>query len=72
MPVLIATDPLDIWRSAKLLMAQHGERAPEYAARHISELTVAGDTAGAVVWGDILAAIGSLQAESPPIGAARH
>lgn len=65
-------DPLDIWRSARLLMAEHGERAPEHAARRISELSAQGDTAGAAIWGDILAAIGSLRAQEPPPGAATH
>ena len=66
------TDKLDIWRSAKLLMAERGEQASEHAARCISELSVQGDATGVTVWSDILAAIGSLRAQKPPPGAATH
>jgi hypothetical protein len=67
MVVSPSTDPHDIWRSAKLVMAEHGERAPEHTARRISELTAQGDTAGTAVWGDILAAIDTLRLGEPPV-----
>lgn len=61
-------EEIDIWRSAKLLLDQHGERAPEIAARRISELTMQGDREGAAVWGSILAAIAVLRMRERPDG----
>jgi hypothetical protein len=51
---------LDIWRSAKAVIDQHGPGAWIYAANKIRELTAAGDTEGAGVWGRIAAAIAQL------------
>lgn len=60
------TEPIDIWRSARLLMTEHGERAPEIAARRVSELVAQGNDKGAAVWGDIVAAIASLRSRQQP------
>jgi hypothetical protein len=65
-------EQIDIWRLARLLMAEHGKRASEVASRRISELTMAGDDKGAAVWADILAAIASPRSQQPPPGSATH
>jgi hypothetical protein len=48
---------LDVWRTADLVYKQYRDNAQLHAARRVSELTNAGDQAGALVWSDILAAI---------------
>jgi hypothetical protein len=40
---------MDIWRSAKLLVNQHGADAPIRAAQHADELHAAGDMVGRAV-----------------------
>ena len=44
------TTDLDIYRSAKLLIDQHGQDAVRDAARHADELLDAGDIDGQAVW----------------------
>ena len=41
---------LDIYRSAKLLVDQHGDEAPIHAAMRADELLGAGDLDGCAVW----------------------
>ena len=41
---------IDIYRSAKLLIDQHGEDAPIFAAMRVDELFAAGDLEGSRVW----------------------
>jgi hypothetical protein len=50
------------------LMQQYGHRASEHAARHVSELSIKGDAAGAARWGDILAAIDAIRSRNEPLG----
>ena len=56
---------IDIWRSAQLLIKQHGKEAGLKADLRVSELTKKGDTTGADVWKLIRSAIEKLQNESP-------
>ena len=55
---------IDIWRSAQLLIKQHGKEAGLKADLRVSELTKKGDTTGADVWKLIRSAIEKLQNES--------
>ena len=47
---------MDIWRSAKLLVDQHGADAPIRAAQRVDELLAEGDVEGRSVWLRILEA----------------
>ena len=58
----MATDA-DIWRSANLLIKQHGDRAVIEASMRADEMLVAGDVEGRAVWLRIVRAIGELTAE---------
>ena len=51
---------IDIYRSAKLLIQQHGTAAWLEAATRFRELKAQGDLEGAVVWKRIAAAIAEL------------
>ena len=59
------TDDIDIYRSAKLYVDQHGEQAVLQAAMQSDALLDAGDLEGAVTWRKIIAAIEVLQATEP-------
>jgi hypothetical protein len=50
-------DELDIYRTAQLLVNQHGTDAPVYAAMRQDQLSASGDVEGAHVWKRVLAAI---------------
>ena len=52
---------LDIYRSAQLLVKQHGEDAPIYAAMRADAMLEAGDLDGYAVWKRILRAVGELR-----------
>ncbi len=54
------TSELDIWRSAKLLVDQHGGDAAIRAAQRADELLAAGDIEGRATWLRILAAVKEL------------
>lgn len=54
---------IDIYRSAKLLVDQHGEDAPIFAAMRVDELFAAGDLDGSRVWRRVLRAIKVLTEE---------
>jgi hypothetical protein len=62
------TSDLDIYRSAKLLIDQHGDEAPIHAAMRLDELHEAGDMAGRATWRRILAAIDELLRKTPEDG----
>lgn len=51
---------IDIWRSAKRLVGQHGDDAPLVAAQRADELLARGDVEGQAVWKRILRAIEEL------------
>lgn len=53
--------PLDIYRSAKLLVDQHGDQAPMQARVRTMSLRQDGDEQGAAVWQRILEAVLELQ-----------
>ncbi len=50
-------EEIDIYRSANLLIQQHGEDAPIFAAMRVDELFAAGDLDGSRVWQRVLRAI---------------
>jgi len=64
-------DP-DIWRSAKLLVDQHGADATFHAAQRADELMSAGDTEGWEVWRRIARAVDELLRASPKPGERWH
>ncbi len=56
----------DIWRSAKLLVDEHGADASIRAAQQADARLAAGDMQGHAVWLRILAAVKELMATKPP------
>ncbi len=56
---------LDIYRSANLLVQQHGEDAPIEAAVRADAMLEAGDLDGHAVWKRVLRAVGELQGVKP-------
>ncbi len=56
---------LDIYRSAQVLVKQHGPDAPIEAAMRADELLEAGDLDGYAVWKRILQAVGELLSKRP-------
>ncbi len=56
---------LDIYRSAKLLIDQHGEDAPIYAAMQADKRAEAGDLEGRRVWLRVLKAVEELERTRP-------
>ncbi len=64
------TSEIDIYRSAKPLIDQHGDEAPIHAAMRADELLDAGDLDGAAVWRRIIRAIEELQRTDPGEGEA--
>ncbi len=59
------TYDLDIYRSAKLLIDQHGEDAARHAAMRADALLEGGDMEGKTVWLRILSAVKELQQREP-------
>ena len=57
---------LDIYRSAHLLIKQHGEEAAIFAAMQADACLEKGDLDGKVVWLAVIEAIEELQDVSPP------
>ncbi len=66
------TSDLDIWRSANLLVKQHGDDAPTHAATRADELLEAGDLDGLATWKRILKAVEEIQGAGPRPGEAVH
>ena len=56
---------IDIYRSANLLINQHGEDAPIFAAMQADKRLEAGDLDGKAVWMGVIAAIKELQQREP-------
>ena len=57
---------MDIWRSAaKLLIFQHGDRAPIEAAMRADQMLDAGNMEGKLVWLRIKAAVEQLLSKVP-------
>ena len=61
-------DDLDIYRSAKLLVDQHGEDAPIFAAMQADKCLEAGDLDGKAVWIRVIRAIEELTNTDTPEG----
>jgi len=59
-------EPIDIWRSAKLMVDKHGIFAPRACTERANELAAAGDTDGEAVWEAIKRAAESLLENGPP------
>jgi len=55
------TEEIDIYRTAKFLIDQHGEDAPIHAAMRADKLLDAGELDGYGVWKRIVAAINEMQ-----------
>jgi len=66
------TSDLDIYRSANLLVKQHGEDAPIHAAMRADAMLEVGDVGGYAVWRRILRAMEELQGVEPKSGDAVH
>ncbi len=66
------TPDLDIWRSANLLVQQHGEDAPVEAAMRADAMLEKGDLDGCAAWKRILRAVEELQGAAPKPGEAVH
>ena len=66
------TDDLDIFRSARLLIEEHGEHARIEAAMRADELLGQGDLEGQRVWMRIRDAVWELLRERPADGEAVH
>ncbi len=60
------TAHLDIYRSAKLLIDQHREDAPIFAAMQADKCLAAGDLDGKAVWMRVIAAIKELTNPDTP------
>ncbi len=63
---------LDIYRSANLLVKQHGQDAPSKAAMRANAMLEKGDLDGYAVWKRILRAVEELQGPAPKPGEAVH
>ena len=59
-------DEIDIYRSANLLIKQHGEDAAIFAAMQADACLEKGDLDGKVVWLTVIRAIEELLNASPP------
>ncbi len=57
---------IDIWRSAKLLIDQHGDEAPIFAAMNVDATLEKGDLDGRRVWLRVLKAVEELLDKGPP------
>lgn len=61
------TDEIDIYRTANLLVKQHGEmQAAIHAAQRADELMASGDMEGRRVWLKVLKAVKELLDAEPP------
>jgi hypothetical protein len=59
---------LDVYRTAQLLVRQHGIDAPIHASLRHDALLGQGDLDGSAVWKRVLTAIDALLLERPPVG----
>ncbi len=66
------TSDLDIYRSAKLLVDQHGEDAGLEAAMRADAMLEKGAIAGAATWRRIVKAVEELQRQEPAPGETAH
>ncbi len=66
------TSEIDVYRSAKLYIDQHGEAAAIEAAMKADAMLDKGDLDGAAVWRQIVAAVNDIQRDEPAVGERRH
>ncbi len=66
------TSDLDIYRSAQLLVKQHGPDAPIEAAMRADAMLEKGDLDGYDVWQRLLRAVEELQRAEPASGEVSH
>ncbi len=66
------TSDLDMYRSAKLLIGQHGEEASGFAVKQADKQAEAGDREGQAVWLRVLSAIEELHRVRPNRDEAMH
>ncbi len=66
------TPNFDIYRTANLLVKQHGEDAPIHAAMRADAMLDKGDLDGYAVWKRILRAVEELQGTEPKPGEVVH
>ena len=66
------TSDLDIYRSAQVLVKQHGADAPIHAAMRADALLEAGDLEGCAVFKRVLRAVEELQRTEPASGEVSH
>ncbi len=59
---------LDIFRSANVLVKQHGQDAPIHAAMRADAMLEKGDLEGQVVWKRIVRAVEEIQRTDRPSG----
>ena len=59
---------LDVYRSAKVLIDQHGEDVPIWAAQKADAMLERGNLDGKQLWLKILEAIETLQTTERPVG----
>ena len=59
-------EEIDIYRSAKLLINQHGEDAPIFAAQQADACLEKGNLDGKAVWMGVIRAIKELLDQQPP------
>ena len=59
-------EEIDIYRSAHLLIEQHGDDASIHAAQHADKCLEAGDLDGKAVWMGVIRAIKELLDQQPP------
>ncbi len=60
------TTGLDIYRTANLLIKQHGAEAPVHAAMRADAMLEKGDLEGRAVWERLLRAVEELLDQEPP------
>ncbi len=66
-------DEIDIYRSAKLLIDQHGDDAPIHAAMQADRCLEAGNLDGKATWMRVIGAIKELtNTDTPESGQAMH
>ncbi len=66
------TSDIDIYRSAQVLVKQHGTDAPIEAAMRADAMLEAGDLDGLAVWKRVLRAVEELQGTAPKSGEVVH
>jgi hypothetical protein len=64
--------PVDIYRTAQLLITQHGPEASLQAAQRADSFNAAGDRVGFHLWRQVLVAVQELEDATIPPGAPRH